>query len=309
VTAADLIARALELLATGAAAHPLQALEVASERDGGAVAEALELLDSLTPEVPVPESRTHPTVPPRFLQWADGVRVRSECPDTPEERLVFDYGPPRARGEVLWVMRQALRAPGRPGPVTVLGVDPGLACLGLATVELGAGGPCVRQLRVVRTQPSQKKRRLRAGDDLSDRVRTLATALHVRLQELPGLVAIGCEAQALPFRGGRMQVRPSAIAALGRVRGLLDAFSVSRQVPVLEETAQELKRLATGRRDASKVEVMDALCERFPEARGMLPVQSSLQEHAADALAAAVAALESDAVRAALRVTTARGAP
>lgn len=185
--------------------------------------------------------------------------------------------------------------------MVLIGVDPGLAALGLAVVELGDSGAWVRSLEVIRTQPSQKKRRLRAGDDLGDRVRFIAAAILARLQELPNLVAICVESKAIPFRGGRMMVKPSVVSALGRVRGLLDAFAVVRGLPVLEETAQELKRLTTGRRDASKAEVQAALELRFPESRTLWPKQKTLQEHAADALAAAVVGLESDLVRAAVR--------
>lgn len=96
------------MLASGEQSGPLEALEAAAEGNASAVAAALEVLDSTTPEVPVPESKTHPSVSPRFLMWCDGVQVHALDPDTSGERLLFDYGPPRARGEVLEVMAKAL---------------------------------------------------------------------------------------------------------------------------------------------------------------------------------------------------------
>jgi len=182
----------------------------------------------------------------------------------------------------------------------LLGVDPGLAACGLAIVELGAS-PRVLSLTVARTGPSAKKRRLRAADDLGDRLRAIATVLYARLQEHADLVAFCVESKAIPFRNGRMMVKPSAVSALGRVRGLLDAFAVERGLPILEETAQTLKLLTAGRKDASKADVQAALEQRFPEVKALWPAQKTLQEHAADALAAVVAGLESDVVRAALR--------
>ena len=140
----------------------------------------------------------------------------------------------------------------------LMGIDPGLAACGIAIVELG-GTPRVLSLTVARTEPSAKKRRLRSADDLGDRLRAIATVLHARLQEHPDLVAFCVESKAIPFRGGRMMVKPSVVSALGRVRGLLDAFAVDCALPIIEETAQTLKLLTTGRRDASKTDVQAAL--------------------------------------------------
>ncbi len=187
--------------------------------------------------------------------------------------------------------------------MTLLGIDPGLAALGLAVVELEPhGGTRVRRVGVVRTAPSPKRRRLRAADDLGDRLRILAVALHAHFLELTDLVAVCVESKAIPFRGGRMMVKPSAVSALGRVRGLVDAYAVERGLPIIEEAPQTLKLLTAGRKDASKAEVQAALERRFLEVRGMWPTQRTLVEHASDALAAVVAGLESDVVRAAIRV-------
>jgi Holliday junction resolvasome RuvABC endonuclease subunit len=183
----------------------------------------------------------------------------------------------------------------------LIGIDPGLAACGLAIVELREARPRVLRLQVIRTAPSPKKRRLRSADDLGDRLRTIATVLHARLQEYPDLVAFCVESKAIPFRNGRMMVKPSAVSALGRIRGLVDAFAVERALPIIEETAQTLKLLTAGRKDASKADVQAALEHRFPEVRELWPAQKTLVEHAADAVAAVVAGLESDVVRAALR--------
>jgi len=183
----------------------------------------------------------------------------------------------------------------------LIGIDPGLAACGVAIVDITSVTPRVITLNVVRTAPSAKKRRLRSADDLGDRVRGIATVLRARLEEHRDLVAICVEAAVIPVVGGRMRAKPSILIALGRVRGLLDAFAVERGLPIIEETAQTLKLLTAGRRDASKADVQAALELRFPEVKALWPTQKTLIEHAADALAAVVAGLESDVVRAALR--------
>ena len=82
---------------------------------------------------------------------------------------------------------------------------------------------------------------------------------------------------------------------------------VGRGLPIIEEIPQELKRLATGSRDASKAEVQAALELRFPETQAMWARHGTLHEHAADALAAAVAGLESDLIRVAIRAVAGMG--
>ena len=183
----------------------------------------------------------------------------------------------------------------------LLGVDPGLAALGLAVVELEADSVRVLDLRVIRTHPCAKKRRIRRTDDLGDRLRIIAEALHHHYLPLPGLVAVCVEAAAVPYRHGRLMTKPSTVAALGRVRGTIDALAAWRGLPVVEETPQAIKRLLTGRQNASKLDVQKALEARFPEVATLWPQQRTLREHRVDALAAVVAGLETDVVRAARR--------
>jgi Holliday junction resolvasome RuvABC endonuclease subunit len=183
----------------------------------------------------------------------------------------------------------------------IIGIDPGLAACGIAVMRLKPFEPLL--VRVVRTAKADNRRRLRQSDDLGDRLRSIADVLWEVVREHQSeLVAICVEAKAIPFRGGRMIVKPSVVSALGRVRGLVDAIGSFYQLPVLEETAQILKQLTTGDKSASKDDVKLALEKRWPELRAVWPPQKTLHEHAADAVAAAVAGEQSDVVRAALRV-------
>ena len=177
----------------------------------------------------------------------------------------------------------------------LLGIDPGFAALGLATVELLPVGERVVQLQVLRTQPSTTKRHIRKADDNSDRAREFARLLHQAIT--PDVVALCVEATALPF--GRC--RSSVVSNLGRIRGVLDALAEVHGLPIIEETAQSLKLLATGDRTATKEVVQECLELRFPEVAALWPTQKTLVEHAGDALAAVLAGLQSDVVRAARR--------
>ena len=135
----------------------------------------------------------------------------------------------------------------------IIGCDPGLASFGLAVAVLEERVR-VERVEVLRTEASARARRIRKADDNSERARALAREL-LRVLDGQSVVAICVEAVALPF--GRVQ--HSVVSNLGRVRGLLDALAEVYEVPIIEETPQALKRLITGRGDASKEEVRRAL--------------------------------------------------
>lgn len=187
----------------------------------------------------------------------------------------------------------------------ILGLDPGLAAFGVAVIEVhprrtmemevAAGVTSVLHLEVLRTAKASKKRNLRQADDLSERSREIYRRLSVLVNiQKPDVLAI--EACALPFGKARFSI----VSALGRVRGLVDALAQQHGFAIVEFFPQELKKLLTGKKDASKDEVRHALERCFLPLPW--PTQKGLVEHAADALAAAYCAREVDLVKAMLRV-------
>jgi len=175
----------------------------------------------------------------------------------------------------------------------VIGIDGGLAAFGVAVVE-----PVERKVlraEVWRTAPDKSKRNIRKADDVSDRSREIAR----RLLELvsPDVVALCVEATALPFRRAQLSV----VSNLGRIRGLVDCVAALHSLPIIEETPQRLKKMLTGKADSSKEEMIRAIEARFPGVEKLWPTQKTLVEHAADAVAAAYAGLESDIVRGMVR--------
>lgn len=179
----------------------------------------------------------------------------------------------------------------------LIGIDPGLANFGVSVAELpnlGSGKPHFVYLEVWRTAPSKELGRLRKLDDTAERVSHLALQLHdLVLAHQP--VAICVEAIALPY--GKIQ--SSVISALGRVRGVIDALSQVHHLAVLEETSMRLKKLATGKKGASKAEVVEAMEREYPELRQLWPPQKTQLEHAGDAAAAVHACRGADVVLAA----------
>lgn len=188
----------------------------------------------------------------------------------------------------------------------LIGIDPGLTRFGVAVAELpdlGSGRPRFIHVDVWRTEPSAElKRKLRKMDDTAERVGILAEQLH-DLVQLHRPFALCIEALALPYNKIQLQVA----VVLGRVRGIVDALAKVHHLAVLEEMPQRLKKLATGKKGASKAEVQTALEREYPELRAMWPPQKTLVEHAGDACATIHACRGADVVLAA-RAAAARAA-
>ena len=181
----------------------------------------------------------------------------------------------------------------RAHPPLLLGLDPGLASCGVALVELAEPVRPVA-LAVLRTRPSPKRRSILACEDSMRRAAELALGLAAWLDRL-GLVAVCSEAQSWPRSAG-------SAAKVALAFGVLAAQAQARGLPVLQASPQRVKAAVAGSRTASKGEVAEALAVRF----GALPWPAGLprgqREHAADALAAAVACLDAPAVLMARRM-------
>jgi crossover junction endodeoxyribonuclease RuvC len=175
----------------------------------------------------------------------------------------------------------------------VLGIDPGFASTGVALVELRPDGERVVSLQIVRTAKAAKKQQLMATEDNLDRARKIAEALG-RLLE--GVDAVAAEAMSFP--------RSASVAAkMAMSWGVLAALSHHRRIPVVQASPQRIKKAVTGLTNAGKPEVQAALAARYPETVAMAArLPATAMEHPFDALAAVVAALDSEVFRMARRM-------
>lgn len=173
----------------------------------------------------------------------------------------------------------------------LLGIDPGFAAMGWAAVELCKDTETVHSMGVIRTEKSDKKRKVRASEDNVRRMGELWQGLEGFLW--PDLIAICTESQSWPRSAG-------TIAKLGMAWGVIGSIAELGEVPILQASPQQIKRDVAGARNASKVDVRLALALRYPD----LPWPSKKidLEHCGDAMGAVVSCLDSDVVRLARRM-------
>lgn len=175
-----------------------------------------------------------------------------------------------------------------------MGIDPGFASIGIAIVELTPETERVRSLDVFNTEKSDKKLDVRASADNFRRAREIARYLgHEFAKHGVGLVC----AEAMSF------ARDASVAnKMGLSWGVLAALCEARSIPLVQASPQAIKKALCARKDASKDDVQFALRVRYAEVPDMLAgMRKGDLEHAADALGAVVACMDSELVRLARR--------
>jgi crossover junction endodeoxyribonuclease RuvC len=165
----------------------------------------------------------------------------------------------------------------------VLGVDPGVARLGLAVVGRSGRTPTLVWADTVRT-----------GSGQEESARLLALALAVRAAiatHAPTTVAVE-----------RVAFSRNVVSALrvARATGAVMVIAAEAGLPVQEYSPTEVKSAVTGMGDADKAQVMHALAR----VHGLVGVPT--QPDAADAVAVALTHLTGERLRAAARQAATR---
>lgn len=170
----------------------------------------------------------------------------------------------------------------------VLGLDAALCNFGIAAVDLEAEGERIVALQVLRTAPNQRIG-ARVGEDSARRVAELAFGLHAAIgQHHPAAVVLETTGAGKGSTAVRSMALAFAVAVtVARLHGL----------PVVQVSPLDVKRAMTGRKKAEKDEIILAVEQRFPEVPWPEDVPRGCWEHAADAVGAVVAALDSDVLR------------
>jgi len=173
----------------------------------------------------------------------------------------------------------------------ILSIDPGICNWGYAHIKVtipNKGQPFFKVLRagLIETAPTKTKHVRRSSDDLC-RCREINRAMVAYLDDHPEIAFAIAE---IPHGGGK-----SATAL--KLLGMATALLVTVPVPLIEVTPEEVKRIITGRRIASKQEMIDWVRVHHPEIHWIgrsqtQPIQKN--EHIADAVCAAYAGMATE---------------
>ena len=175
--------------------------------------------------------------------------------------------------------------------MVLVGLDPGYASFGWVVVGVGTGGglACL-DAGVIRTRPEVKPKYV---DDLR-RVGIIAERLR-ELNEAHSPTFIAAESMSWPRFTRAVQSIAFAWGAIG---------SVFNSRVVVQRRPQELKVDLCGKKTATKQEVEDEACKRIKGLREQLShLPKTQQNHAADAAAAVLSAMESQVVQLAMSIS------
>jgi Holliday junction resolvasome RuvABC endonuclease subunit len=181
--------------------------------------------------------------------------------------------------------------PARP---TILGLDMGFAGLGWSVTELGhtEPGDRVLELGVIVTKITPKKRRAFVSDDNVRRTAEIYVALRALVDR--HRIRMVCAESFVYHRGIK------ASAKMGLAWGAMIALTTERDLPLLEASPQDVKKVLTGKATATKTEVQEAVLARYKgriDLAGLTDVSESLYEHPFDSVGATVACLPSNTVK------------
>jgi crossover junction endodeoxyribonuclease RuvC len=177
--------------------------------------------------------------------------------------------------------------------IVVMGVDPGLAHLGYALVELNSSTHSVIReggkplIGLIETSMSDKKRGVKVSDDNTRRAREVYAPL-LRVIQKNQVKVICAEAMSFPRSS-------SASHKMGISWGIIVALSCQFALPITQATPTEIKKAVCGSGKASKQDVQDALSTRYDIPLTMFT--KTQREHPFDALGAVEACLDSEVIQ------------
>lgn len=182
--------------------------------------------------------------------------------------------------------------------VTVLGIDPGFANIGLMAIQLkGPKRKVIATFSIETKKPPKKKRTIREADDDIRRLNEIEMQFHEIMEEIrPDVVAM----ERVPRLRNPAATRQCALAW-----GAMHAICRSGKIPVLIYDTDAIKKRVTGDKQASKAKMVKGLKKIFPRFRGW--PEGKRVEHVADAGGAALCAENDPAVELLMRVAKASG--
>lgn len=184
-----------------------------------------------------------------------------------------------------------------------VGVDPGFANVGLAIVDVfPVGGMAVVDTKLVTTKPDKKHH--------SDEQRRLELIEDAFREFIDGQEVLVCaiEAPSAGLMPGRKNaatgkkgwsVNPTTVRQTSLVWGGVHGICRDRGIHCVRVELGEIKRSLTGKKGASKKDVIEAVKGKFPTYSGFPTTKKA--EHVADAVGAVIVATSDPVVQVMLR--------
>ena len=174
----------------------------------------------------------------------------------------------------------------------ILGVDGGLANLGLSVVTLTPTTMSVECMTLITTEKASKKVVSLASEDNVKRTQEVARALE-NIMSAWKIQAICAESMSYPRNS-------SAAAKMSLCWGALATLAEIKGIPIVQASPQQVKLSVCGRKDASKEDIQEALKLKFKPQKIedlVSGLAKSKWEHPFDSLGAVVACLDSQLIK------------
>lgn len=184
--------------------------------------------------------------------------------------------------------------------ISLIGIDPGFASIGIAVLLLDADYVYVTRFELLKTESETKKRKVFAVEDNVRRALEIARHLRVVVAaaHANGATVAGICAEAMSFPRNS-----SAAAKMAMTWGIIASLSEATSIPIVQASPQRVKIDVCGSKSASKDDVIAAVEKLYPQViEARRNIARSAWEHPHDALAVAHASLDSEAVKIARRM-------
>jgi crossover junction endodeoxyribonuclease RuvC len=159
----------------------------------------------------------------------------------------------------------------------ILCIDPGLSAMGMAVLDFDRRlvyTECIRTEKVERSSASESN--VERAKLLSERLFRIAVTMEPK--------AIACESMSFPRNA-------SSAVKLGVSWGVVASVSQQLDIPVFQESPQDIKKCLCGKKSAGKKEIMEKILtlyprHRWPKHQGKINLSEF--NHIADAVAAGI---------------------
>lgn len=165
----------------------------------------------------------------------------------------------------------------------VIGIDAGFTHTGISVFKVINGHTKFHKCLTVKTEKTEKKKQVRVADDDAERIMKLILEMDKFLAEcVEGDNKVYCVVE-LPSAGAQ---GARALRAMALITGAIVTYVTVKNIPTEYVTPNDVKIAVTGKKTASKDEIMDTMRWMLRSYSGQLPKTKEAFEHIADSVGA-----------------------